>query len=318
MKIPSKYHIHARSIKICKTLGKFPKTSIAHIHRRSIRISEAYYSRSRSITVINQRLHSPNALYLPISLRTESETYSLNALLDSGAEANVISHRFVTDNNIPTKPLKNPINLRNADSSLNTIQVNRTIVATVVTGHVETKIQFLVSNIGKSDAIIGYPWLRQNNPTINWRDATLSFPDSHIATPQPLGALISIPPSQTPTPPSTPSTSISSVQEDPLLRFTGKKYDELRKLVPKEFHEFLDIFSEEASSRMPTPKPWDHEIILKPGFKPKSSRVYPLSPEENRLTKEMIDEHLKRGTIRPSKSPQASGWFFVAKKDRKK
>jgi len=57
---------------------------------------------------------------------------------------------------------------------------------------------------------------------------------------------------------------------------------------------------------------------MKPGFIPKSSKIYPLNPEEERLTKEFIDEHLAKGTIRKSSSPQASPFFFVDKKDGKK
>src|SRR5688572_14530524 len=94
--------------------------------------------------------------------------------------------------------------------------------------------------------------------------------------------------------------------------------ENVKKFVPSEYHEYLKIFSEEVSSCLPESKPWDHTIDLKPGFVPRSSKVYPLTPEEEKLIKEMIDEHLAQGTIQHSKSPQASGWFFVSKKDRKK
>jgi len=57
---------------------------------------------------------------------------------------------------------------------------------------------------------------------------------------------------------------------------------------------------------------------MKPDFIPKSSKIYPLNPEEERLTKEFIDEHLAKGTIRKSTSFQASLFFFVDKKDGKK
>ncbi len=40
-------------------------------------------------------------------------------------------------------------------------------------------------------------------------------------------------------------------------------------------------------------------------------------PKEADALKEYISEHLKRGYIRPSKSPMASPFFFVDKKDGK-
>ena len=57
---------------------------------------------------------------------------------------------------------------------------------------------------------------------------------------------------------------------------------------------------------------------MKPDFIPKSSKIYSLNPEEEKLTKEFINEHLAKGTIRKSTSPQASSFFFVEKKNRGK
>jgi hypothetical protein len=47
-------------------------------------------------------------------------------------------------------------------------------------------------------------------------------------------------------------------------------------------------------------------------------KIYPLNPEEEKLMKEFIDEHLTKGTIQKSSSPQAFPFFFVDKKDGKK
>ena len=33
--------------------------------------------------------------------------------------------------------------------------------------------------------------------------------------------------------------------------------------VPEEFHDYLDIFSEEKAHRFPEPQPWDHKIEMK-------------------------------------------------------
>jgi hypothetical protein len=34
----------------------------------------------------------------------------------------------------------------------------------------------MVIDIGKEDLILGYSWLRKTNPTINWKEATITFP----------------------------------------------------------------------------------------------------------------------------------------------
>jgi len=56
---------------------------------------------------------------------------------------------------------------------------------------------------------------------------------------------------------------------------------------------------------------------MKHGFEPKSFKSYRLTPEELKQQKMFINENLRKGYIRPSKSPMASPFFFVSKKDGK-
>jgi hypothetical protein len=53
---------------------------------------------------------------------------------------------------------------------------------------------------------------------------------------------------------------------------------------------------------------------MKPGFILKTSKIYPLSEKEWSAVKAFIDENKRKGFISESKSPQASGFFFVGKK----
>jgi len=69
---------------------------------------------------------------------------------------------------------------------------------------------------------------------------------------------------------------------------------------------------------MPTRKIWDHAIEVKEGVVPRKGKVYPLSREEREEVREFVKEQLRKGYIRPSKSPQMVPVFFVGKKDGKK
>jgi len=69
---------------------------------------------------------------------------------------------------------------------------------------------------------------------------------------------------------------------------------------------------------MPTKKAWDYAIDLREGFVPKKGKIYPLSRVEREKIQEFAKDQLRKGYIRPSKSPQTSLVFFVPKKDRKK
>ena len=89
----------------------------------------------------------------------------------------------------------------------------------------------------------------------------------------------------------------------------------LEQLVPPEFLEFADVFSKSESERLPTRKPYDHAIDLEPGKVPPFTKIYPLAPTERDALKEFVEENLRKGYIRPSKSPAAAPVFFVKKKD---
>ena len=65
-------------------------------------------------------------------------------------------------------------------------------------------------------------------------------------------------------------------------------------------------------------KVWDHAIDVKEGFVPRKGKVYLLLREEREEVREFIKEQLRKGYIRPLKSPQMAPVFFVGKKDRKK
>ena len=92
----------------------------------------------------------------------------------------------------------------------------------------------------------------------------------------------------------------------------------IEELVPKEYHQYLKVFSKEESEKMPMRKPWNHAIELKNIFKPKKGRLIPLSYEEQEEVSAFIDDQLKKGYIQPSKSEQTSPVFFIPKKYRKK
>jgi hypothetical protein len=89
------------------------------------------------------------------------------------------------------------------------------------------------------------------------------------------------------------------------------------KLVPEEFHEYLDVFSETKVNCFLEERTWDHKIEMKKGFKPKSFKNYNLTPEEQLEQDKFLKENLEKGYIQPLQSPMASSFCFMKKKDGK-
>ena len=74
-----------------------------------------------------------------------------------------------------------------------------------------------------------------------------------------------------------------------------EKTDE--ELIPKEYHKYLDVFSEEKAARFPESKSWDHKIEMKEGFEPKSFKNYNLTPAEQLKLDNFLKENLEKGYI---------------------
>jgi len=78
---------------------------------------------------------------------------------------------------------------------------------------------------------------------------------------------------------------------------------------------FESVFAKEDFDILLECRQWDHAIELIPGSEPKSSKVYSLSPVEQKELDAFLEENLCTGRIRPSKSPMAAPVFFIKKKD---
>ncbi len=89
-----------------------------------------------------------------------------------------------------------------------------------------------------------------------------------------------------------------------------------KEMVPEHYHSFRDLFAKENFDELPERKLWDHTIELVPNVKSTlDCKVYPLNQNKQEQLNKFLDENLETGHIRPSKSPFASPFFFMKKKD---
>jgi len=98
----------------------------------------------------------------------------------------------------------------------------------------------------------------------------------------------------------------------------ARRASETRKgllTLPNCVKGFELVFAKEDFDILPAHRQWDHAIELVPGSEPKSSKVYPLSPVGQKELDSFLEENLRTGRIRPSKSPMAAPVFFIKKKD---
>lgn len=92
-----------------------------------------------------------------------------------------------------------------------------------------------------------------------------------------------------------------------------KQEEDPAEKLPKEYHQFLSVFSKKEASQLPPHRPQDHKVPLKAGTIPPYQRMYGMSQAELLVVKKYIEENLSKGFIRASSSPAAAPILFVKK-----
>ncbi|SOV02334.1 uncharacterized protein UDID_19200 [Ustilago sp. UG-2017a] len=85
--------------------------------------------------------------------------------------------------------------------------------------------------------------------------------------------------------------------------------------IPKLYQHLRDVFDEVEADKLPHHTEHDLHLELLEGGKPPQGPLYLKGPKEMTELRRYLDENLKKGFIRPSKSPARSPVLFVPKKD---
>jgi len=258
------------------------------------------------------------------------EGITVEALLDSSVTGLVMSSEFARKQGFKLKKLDRPMYVRNIDGSLNKEGPIEHMVEVNIyyQGHRErTEIDVIGGQ--KWTVILGMPWLACYNPEIDWKTGEVKM----TRCPEECGKQWR---------PKQGKLGWERQKEEEAKEVAGRKREErankqkkkqkkermmevkrmaeeweiwdeeeetakseadAKKLVPEKFHKWIKVFGKKQSERMPTRKIWDHAIDMKEGFVPRKGKVYPLSREEREEVREFIQEQLRKGYIRPSKSP---------------
>jgi len=86
-------------------------------------------------------------------------------------------------------------------------------------------------------------------------------------------------------------------------------------LIPKEYRDLTELFSQREADKLPPHRPYDHRIPLEPGTTPPFGTIYSMSPTELEVLRKYIEDHLQKGFIRHSQSPCGAPILFVKKAD---
>jgi hypothetical protein len=122
---------------------------------------------------------SNKSISIPITLRElqkNNETVDLEALLDSGAGGLFIDKTFAKKNDFTLYELPGPLNVYNVDGTMNRKgTITSYVEADFTIGERIKKTCLYVTGLGKQKVILGFPWLRDENPIVDWKSGEIQW-----------------------------------------------------------------------------------------------------------------------------------------------
>jgi len=247
----------------------------------------------------------------------------IKGLVDSGATDCFMNSTLVKRMGLGKQALDKPRKIWNINNTENKDGlITHYVDLRMQTGGINRNMRFLITNIGQEDVVLGYPWLATYEPKFNWKYATIDESILPIV-------LKSVNPQTTPESIIAHTNSkkeeiVATLEQESSLKTTAtelaiqaQQYT-TKKEVPKEYEDFAKVFSEEESKRYPPKRAWDHTIEFKKDAPDAiDCKVYPQTQEEDKALQKFLAEEVEKGYVRPSKSPYASPFFYIKKKDGK-
>nr|VWO96109.1 Uncharacterized protein [Ganoderma boninense] len=183
-----------------------------------------------------------------------------------------------------------------------------------------------LTDLGKADLFLGHEWIAHHNPSIDWQKKTVEFdrcpPEcQHVTTEGEhifmlnTSSYLRSRKEYLDTVHIRAKTSIA--MEIAIEQHQAQREHTFEELVPEQYRDFRDVFSQSTFDVLPEHRPYDHIIELLPDAKPYCGKVYPMTLDEQDALDAFLEENLRTGRIRTSKSPWGAPFFFVKKKDGK-
>jgi hypothetical protein len=124
--------------------------------------------------IISETKEVKSHFHISCYLKGHHHTVKVAAMVNSGATALFINKKYTESQKMWQVPLEHPIRLHNIDGTLNEAgSITHKVKLSLKVGQGEEMFEFYVTSLGPEKVILGLPWLRHRNPTINWQEGTM-------------------------------------------------------------------------------------------------------------------------------------------------
>ena len=115
-------------------------------------------------------------IMIKLKLHKGEKRITTKAMVDLGATEDFIEQQFCIQHQFPVKRLNQPRDLFVIDGKSSIVgPITHEAIIAMDIGSRREQIRFEVANLKKHKAILGMPWLKRYNPTINWDKEQISF-----------------------------------------------------------------------------------------------------------------------------------------------
>jgi hypothetical protein len=297
-----------------------------------------------------------NPKYRTIIILAEVNEVKLRILLDSGATGNHMNPEVAAKLRIKQHETTQWVNIVGIDGKpvMQGYRM-RTDPILLKSGPYATTISFDITAMTGYDAVLGMPWLQEQNPVIDWTTGTVSIDNRILRTK--LGEYEELTSLREGLGNNLPQAGLKKnansgeqeaqkvmqptrkqTNETQQERFAEKKMtqeqpvqqpqtrpkpkeiyeQELKEVLaklPKKYHDFIELFVKKEYRLPNHEKEYEARIPLKPGFTPPSVKQTHKSRDQLELENKFVREFLAAGYIREGRGPASSRPMFVPKKD---
>jgi len=246
------------------------------------------------------------------------------ALLDSGATENFISFRTWKHLGIGRQELNEPITVHNVDGTENKKgKITHYCWLRVLYNGKQKLQKFYLTSLGKDRMILGYPFLREFNPQIDWtkgelKDGTVALQSTRFRY---LKRIFRRAEEALKRTGRLPERLVAFLRHTNLAQ-EWNRLEEMKRThltmetIPKEFRHHWRVFSEQLSKRFPPNRSPNMTIKFLPNA-PASIKCkpYPRSKKEGEVEEGWVKQEKALGCIKEGPSQYVSPVFFIGRKD---
>jgi len=159
---------------------------------------------------------------------------------------------------------------------------------------------------------LGYPWLKEFNPVINWGEGKLIGTSVHLKTPnavarEQLSNHIR-------------QMEVKEIRKTTVAQQMAEKYvdtsDTVKTVIPPEYQIHTKVFSEKEAKQFPPSREWDHRIPLKKDAPDSiNAKLFSLPQPGRNAIQMWVQKMLDKDFIQRSNSRYRHSTFTVPKKD---